>query len=59
MKKNIEFIDTPVDIRDKYQYFTEAEMNKLRSAGYSKKFTPIESGIEEYINNYLAGMKYN
>lgn len=58
-EKNIEFIDTPEDIRDKYQYFTEAEMNKLRSAGYSKKFTPIESGIEEYINNYLADMKYN
>ena len=58
-EKNIEFIDTPEDIRDKYQYFTEDEMNKLRSAGYSKKFTTIESGIEEYINNYLTGMKYN
>jgi ADP-L-glycero-D-manno-heptose 6-epimerase len=58
-KKNIEFIDTPADIRDNYQYFTEAKMNKLKSTGYSKEFTPIESGIKEYINNYLADMKYN
>ncbi|UCH15711.1 MAG: ADP-glyceromanno-heptose 6-epimerase [Bacteroidales bacterium] len=58
-EKNIEFIDTPEDIREKYQYFTEAEMNKLRLAGYSKEFTPVESGIEEYVNFYLTGMKYN
>jgi ADP-L-glycero-D-manno-heptose 6-epimerase len=58
-EKNIEFIDTPADIRDKYQYFTEAKMDKLKSTGYTKKFTSIESGIEEYINDYLADMKYN
>ena len=58
-EKNIEFIDTPADIRDKYQYFTEARMDKLKSTGYTKKFTSIESGIEEYINDYLADMKYN
>ncbi len=58
-EKNIEFIDTPADIRDKYQYFTEAKMDKLKSTGYSKKFTSIESGIKEYINDYLADMKYN
>ncbi len=57
-KRNIEFIDIPEDIRDKYQYFTEAKINKLRSTGYLKEFTPIESGIKEYINNYLADMKY-
>ncbi len=51
--ENIEFIDTPVDIRDKYQYFTEANMNKLRSIGYSKPFYSLEAGIEEYVQGYL------
>lgn len=50
---NIEFIDTPIDIRDKYQYFTEANMNKLRKAGYQASFYDIESGTEDYILNYL------
>jgi ADP-L-glycero-D-manno-heptose 6-epimerase len=57
--ENIEFIDTPEDIRDKYQYFTQAEMEKLRLAGYSRAFTDIEAGIHEYVNDYLTGMKYN
>ena len=46
--ENIGFIETPEDIRDKYQYFTEADMGKLRSIGYSKNFTSIEEGIENY-----------
>ncbi|MBI2269334.1 MAG: ADP-glyceromanno-heptose 6-epimerase [Bacteroidetes bacterium] len=54
----IEFIDTPVDIRDKYQYFTEANMNKLRSIGYSKNFHSLEEGIKDYVVNYLADGKY-
>jgi ADP-L-glycero-D-manno-heptose 6-epimerase len=49
----IEFIDTPEDIRDKYQYFTQAEMKKLRSIGYSKPFTSIEKGISQYVEHYL------
>jgi ADP-L-glycero-D-manno-heptose 6-epimerase len=57
--ENIEFIDTPEDIRAKYQYFTCAEMEKLRLAGYNRAFTDIEAGINEYINDYLTGMKYN
>ncbi len=55
---NIEFIDTPADIRDKYQYFTEATLGKLRRAGYSKSFTELENGIEDYIKNYLTSKKY-
>lgn len=51
---NIEFIDTPIDIRDKYQYFTEANMRKLRSAGYPKPFTSLEEGVEDYVKNYLS-----
>ena len=50
----IEFIDTPEDIRDKYQYFTEARMEKLRKAGYDKPFTSLEDGVDDYVRNYLA-----
>jgi ADP-L-glycero-D-manno-heptose 6-epimerase len=50
---NIDFIDTPVDIRDKYQYFTQAEMDKLRSVGYQKPFTSLEEGIQKYVCEYL------
>ena len=54
----IEFIDTPSDIRDKYQYFTEANMNKLIAQGYQKPFTSLEDGIEDYVKNYLIPNKY-
>ncbi len=47
--ENISFIDTPEDIRDKYQYFTEAKMDKLQKIGYSKKFHTLEEGVEDYI----------
>ena len=50
---NIEFIDIPEDIRDKYQYFTEANMAKLREAGYDKEFTSLEDGVADYVKNYL------
>jgi ADP-L-glycero-D-manno-heptose 6-epimerase len=52
-KEDIEFIDTPADIRDKYQYFTEAKMNKLKEIGYSKPFFTLEEGTEDYVNGYL------
>ena len=54
----IEFIDTPVDIRDKYQYYTQANMKKLIDIGYTKKFTSLEEGINDYVQNYLTPMKY-
>ncbi len=59
VEENIEYIDTPVDIRDKYQYFTEANMNKLRSIGYKQTFTSLEDGVEDYVRNYLIRNKYN
>ncbi|MFO0355934.1 MAG: ADP-glyceromanno-heptose 6-epimerase [Sphingobacteriaceae bacterium] len=55
---NVEFIDTPIDIRDKYQYFTEANMNKLVKAGYNKPFTSLEEGVTDYVKNYLVGKHY-
>lgn len=53
LKENISFIDTPEDIRDNYQYFTEANMSKLRSIGYDKKFHTLEEGVEDYVKRYL------
>ena len=50
---SIEFVDTPEEIRESYQYFTEADLSKLRTAGYSEEFTSLEDGIEEYVGNYL------
>ena len=56
--ENISFIDTPEDIRDKYQYFTEADMSKLRSIGYDKPFYTLEDGVKDYVRTYLAMGKY-
>ncbi len=48
--EKIEFIDTPISIRDKYQYFTEASMDRLRSEGYTLPFTSLEEGVAVYVN---------
>lgn len=56
--ENIEFIDTPADIRDKYQYYTEADMRKLISIGYKKPFYTLEEGIRDYVVNYLEPNRY-
>jgi ADP-L-glycero-D-manno-heptose 6-epimerase len=53
----ISYIDTPEDIRDKYQYFTEADMSKLRRVGYQDNFYSLEEGITDYVQNYLAKHK--
>jgi ADP-L-glycero-D-manno-heptose 6-epimerase len=55
---HIEYIDTPIDIRDKYQYFTEANMSKLIAQGYKKPFTSLEDGVHDYVTNYLVGKRY-
>jgi len=57
-EENISFIDTPIDIRDKYQYFTEADMSKLLTAGYKDGFHSLEEGVKDYVQNYLTGQKY-
>jgi len=54
----IEFIDTPEDIRGKYQYFTEANMAKLTKVGYNNPFHNLEEGISDYVENYLIEGKY-
>lgn len=55
---NITFIDTPADIRDKYQYFTQADMTKLRQIGYQYPFYSLAEGITEYVQQYLAENAY-
>ena len=50
----IEWIDTPIEIRDKYQYFTEAPIGRLRAAGYRGQMTSLEDGIQDYVRSYLA-----
>jgi ADP-L-glycero-D-manno-heptose 6-epimerase len=55
---DIGFIDTPQDIRGNYQYFTEANMSKLRSVGYQKPFYTLEEGIQDYVENYLMKELY-
>ncbi len=57
-KEDISFVDTPADIRDKYQYFTEAKMEKLKAAGYSKPFHTLEEGVNDYVKNYLINKIY-
>ncbi len=58
VQEDISFIDTPKDIRDKYQYFTEANMAKLKSIGYNQPFTSLEKGVQDYVANYLLENKY-
>ncbi len=53
LEPNIEFVDMPIDIRDKYQYFTEANMQKLQAAGYTGPFYTLEAGVDDYVRNYL------
>jgi ADP-L-glycero-D-manno-heptose 6-epimerase len=55
---NIQYIDMPEDIRDKYQYFTEAGMQKLRAAGYEEEFYSLEKGVDDYVRNYLEKGSY-
>ena len=56
--EDISFIDTPVDIRDKYQYYTEANMAKLIGVGYIQKFHTLEQGVADYVGNYLLKNNY-
>ena len=58
VEPNIEFIDTPEDIRDTYQYFTEADMGKIQLAGYSDDFYSLEEGVKDYVQQYLIPAKY-
>ena len=58
MVSNLNYIDMPEDIRDNYQYFTQADDLRLVESGYSKGFTPFEDAIADYVTNYLVPHKY-
>lgn len=53
LEPKIDFIDTPEDIRDTYQYYTQAEMQKLRSIGYDRPFMALKEGVQDYVQGYL------
>jgi len=55
---NIEYIDMPEHLVEKYQYFTEAKMDKIKKAGYSKPLFSLEDGITDYVKNYLLKNKF-
>jgi ADP-L-glycero-D-manno-heptose 6-epimerase len=55
---NIEYIDLPDHLADKYQYFTEAMLNKIKTAGYSKNLFSLEGGVEDYVKTYLLEREY-
>ncbi|TKT87327.1 ADP-glyceromanno-heptose 6-epimerase [Dyadobacter frigoris] len=55
---DISYVDTPADIRDKYQYFTQANMSKLHAIGYTKPFHTLEEGVGEYVKDYLSSGSY-
>lgn len=54
----IEFAEMPQSIRNQYQYYTEADISKIRKAGYRKKTTPLESAIKDYVQNYLRSNEH-
>jgi len=55
---NIEYIDLPEHLREKYQYFTEANMDKIKKAGFASPITRLEDGVADYVKNYLLGKQY-
>jgi len=55
---NIEYIDMPASIRDQYQYYTQADMNKLHTAGYDEPVAPLEAAVKDYVRNYLVKGKH-
>ncbi|HYZ21840.1 MAG TPA: ADP-glyceromanno-heptose 6-epimerase, partial [Rhodopila sp.] len=52
--RQVEFIDMPARLRGQYQSFTQAPMDRLRAAGYTGQFTPLEEGIRRYVQDFLA-----
>ena len=55
---NIDYINLPLHLREKYQYFTEANMNKIKETGYDVPIKSLEDGVADYVKNYLLGKQY-
>jgi ADP-L-glycero-D-manno-heptose 6-epimerase len=58
LPKNVEFIDMPEHLRDRYQYHTQADLSRIRNAGYLADTTPLDSAVEDYVQNHLIPSKY-
>ncbi len=58
LKVNIEYIELPDHLAEKYQYFTKANLEKIKSAGYNRQINTLEEGVMDYVKNYLLGKKY-
>lgn len=58
LQPEIEYIDMPEDIRDTYQYYTQADMQKIHDAGYNGKMFSLEEGVDDYVRNYLSKKEY-
>ena len=58
LPRNVEFIDMPVHLRDRYQYHTQADLSRIRDAGYGAEATPLDSAVADYVRNYLVPGKH-
>ena len=58
MPKNVEFIDMPENLRDRYQYHTKADLTRIRDVGYSAETTSLNDAVRDYVRNYLIPRKY-
>src|SRR5688572_29440898 len=58
LPKNVEFIDMPENLRDRYQYHTQADLTRLRAAGYTAETTPLDAAVTDYVRNYLVSGKH-
>ena len=58
LPKNVEFIDMPENLRDRYQYHTQAELRRIRDAGYTAEITPLDEAVADYVRNYLIPGKH-
>lgn len=58
VSKNVEFIDMPEHLRDRYQYHTQADLSRIRDAGYTSETTGLDEAVDDYVRNYLVPGKY-
>jgi ADP-L-glycero-D-manno-heptose 6-epimerase len=58
LPKNVEFIDMPENLRSRYQYHTQADLTRIRDAGYAAETTPLDEAVADYVRNYLVPGKY-
>jgi ADP-L-glycero-D-manno-heptose 6-epimerase len=58
LPKTVEFIDMPMHLQDRYQYHTQADITRIREAGYAGETAPLETAVADYVQNYLIPGKH-